>query len=334
MAVDEPPGGATAAPGHAPGKAGPAPEGSTGPLVPGDAVVRGATVREARSGNIADRLAIRRSAQRARPQVRSPESVLHELLAEQRQQLGELHRGWESVHGLLRLVLDAPRSSGEAVEAESFADPTRFGARMRDLAVLCQSELLRLRRTFAAPGDPMEGLDDDLEMLARGVTLRLLVSTGAARSPGAAGYLSTLSDHGAEIRVAATVPLQLDVIDRRVSVFAGEQPQEEGAWAEGTVLRSARLAACFARIFEHQWDVSAAHVRTAPRGDVQEWTPREREVLALLAAGAKDETIARRLGCSERTLRRLLAALVDRLGAESRFAAGVRAARLGLLDGS
>ncbi|MCP9963343.1 LuxR C-terminal-related transcriptional regulator [Streptomyces somaliensis] len=55
-------------------------------------------------------------------------------------------------------------------------------------------------------------------------------------------------------------------------------------------------------------------------------------MLTLLAAGAKDEAIARRLGCSERTLRRLLASLVAKLGADSRFAAGVQAVRLGLLD--
>ncbi|MFF9869684.1 LuxR C-terminal-related transcriptional regulator [Streptomyces sp. NPDC013953] len=67
-------------------------------------------------------------------------------------------------------------------------------------------------------------------------------------------------------------------------------------------------------------------------GGTEDFSPKEREVLAMLAAGAKDEAIARRLGCSERTLLRLLTALVAKLGAESRFAAGVQAARLGLLD--
>ncbi|WP_244925358.1 LuxR C-terminal-related transcriptional regulator [Georgenia faecalis] len=49
----------------------------------------------------------------------------------------------------------------------------------------------------------------------------------------------------------------------------------------------------------------------------------------MLASGAKDETIARELGLSERTLRRRSSALLARLGAANRFQAGVQAARRG-----
>ena len=49
-----------------------------------------------------------------------------------------------------------------------------------------------------------------------------------------------------------------------------------------------------------------------------------RALLALLGSGAKDETIARELGLSERTLRRRSADLLRRLGAANRFQAGAR----------
>ncbi|URM88771.1 helix-turn-helix domain-containing protein [Streptomyces sp. MRC013] len=101
------------------------------------------------------------------------------------------------------------------------------------------------------------------------------------------------------------------------------------------ILHSARLADSFVQVFDHHWATghSAVSARCPGTGGAPEdYSPREREVLALLAAGAKDEAIARRLGCSERTLRRLLTSLVAKLGADSRFAAGVRAVRLGLLD--
>ena len=43
----------------------------------------------------------------------------------------------------------------------------------------------------------------------------------------------------------------------------------------------------------------------------------------------KDEAVARRLGVSTRTMRRLVAATMDELGAQSRFEAGIEAARRG-----
>jgi DNA-binding NarL/FixJ family response regulator len=52
----------------------------------------------------------------------------------------------------------------------------------------------------------------------------------------------------------------------------------------------------------------------------------------MLAAGMKDEKIARSLGISLRTLSRLLSEVMQELGASSRFEAGVRAAKLGWLD--
>jgi DNA-binding CsgD family transcriptional regulator len=58
---------------------------------------------------------------------------------------------------------------------------------------------------------------------------------------------------------------------------------------------------------------------------------RELELLALLAAGLTDGSVAARLGVSERTVRRTMAATMLRLGARSRFQAGLLAAHLGLV---
>jgi DNA-binding NarL/FixJ family response regulator len=52
-------------------------------------------------------------------------------------------------------------------------------------------------------------------------------------------------------------------------------------------------------------------------------------LLLELAGGAKDEQIARALGMSVRTVRRRVADLMDELGADSRFQAGVEAVRRG-----
>ncbi|MEW1841736.1 helix-turn-helix domain-containing protein [Nonomuraea angiospora] len=57
----------------------------------------------------------------------------------------------------------------------------------------------------------------------------------------------------------------------------------------------------------------------------------DRRLLALLAAGLKDDAIARQLGTSPRTIRRRLRHLLDELNAETRFQAGAQASRRGLV---
>jgi DNA-binding NarL/FixJ family response regulator len=54
-------------------------------------------------------------------------------------------------------------------------------------------------------------------------------------------------------------------------------------------------------------------------------------VLELLQLGLKDETIARQLGISLRTVRRRIAMVMDEVGATTRFQAGIEAARRGLI---
>lgn len=61
-------------------------------------------------------------------------------------------------------------------------------------------------------------------------------------------------------------------------------------------------------------------------------TPREHEVLRLLAAGHKASAIARRAGCSLRTVHRHLSNIYAKLGVGDRLAAVSTAHRLGLLD--
>ncbi|MCM1965674.1 helix-turn-helix transcriptional regulator [Streptomyces sp. G1] len=59
--------------------------------------------------------------------------------------------------------------------------------------------------------------------------------------------------------------------------------------------------------------------------------PQESTIIALLAQGHTDESIAKRLGVSQRTARRIAADLMERLGARSRFEAGVRCVQRGWL---
>jgi len=69
----------------------------------------------------------------------------------------------------------------------------------------------------------------------------------------------------------------------------------------------------------------------AGSGPLEELTPREREVLALMAEGLANKQIAQRLRISEHTVKFHVAAILAKLGAASRTEAGYVAARRGLI---
>ena len=75
--------------------------------------------------------------------------------------------------------------------------------------------------------------------------------------------------------------------------------------------------------------------RTAPRAPAMqefELTPRERDVLALLAEGASNKAIAKRLGISAHTVKFHVSSLLDKLDATGRTDAVAHAARLGVIN--
>ena len=69
----------------------------------------------------------------------------------------------------------------------------------------------------------------------------------------------------------------------------------------------------------------------APTPLAEDLTPRELEVLGLLAEGLPNKTIAQRLGISEHTVKFHVNAILGKLGAQSRTEAVTRATRLGLI---
>ena len=76
---------------------------------------------------------------------------------------------------------------------------------------------------------------------------------------------------------------------------------------------------------------SGAHAARSAELMAEPLTPREQDVLRLLAEGLATKQIASRLGVSEHTAKSHVNAILAKLGAESRTEAVVRAARLGLI---
>jgi DNA-binding NarL/FixJ family response regulator len=84
-------------------------------------------------------------------------------------------------------------------------------------------------------------------------------------------------------------------------------------------------------LFETIWD-SAIPLGASTAPGRHGLTARERELVKLLAQGLTDEAAAARLAISDRTVRRVMNDLCERLDAASRFEAGIKAAQAGWLD--
>ena len=94
----------------------------------------------------------------------------------------------------------------------------------------------------------------------------------------------------------------------------------------GDVLLSPREAVELFRLAGQQREAE----RTAHRL-LEQLTPRERQLLQLLAEGLDDVTMAERLSISPKTVRNHMVHLLDKLGVHSRLQALVLAARYGLV---
>lgn len=265
--------------------------------------------------------------------VASPERALQALLTDQsaglRRLQSELTGNLQAVREVMALLSARPAGRAGA-DVEFFEDREVLRLRIDELDALGRREFLAMRSAFPDAEVLRRSLEADLKMLAEGVECRLLVTPGAARGSGASRYLAAMLDAGAAVRVAAALPLYFNVYDRATTVIALGLPASE----QDAILRHPLVTGCFVRVFEHCWSTARPYARGGDKETAASaYSPQERDVLAMLAAGAKDEVIARRLGVSDRTLRRLLNQLTQKLGAESRFAAGARAAQLGLLEG-
>jgi DNA-binding CsgD family transcriptional regulator len=159
-----------------------------------------------------------------------------------------------------------------------------------------------------------------------GVRFRVLFPDSARTSPKLYRHLVTLALAGADVRTLPEIPTDAVVVDQRVAILPEHSP---GTVAE---LSLPSVVTATWHLFERLWPESVPLVdRDAPTHD--ELTPRERETLKHLARGATDDLVAAELGIAVRTVRRTVATLMNRLGARSRFQAGVKAAERGwLLD--
>ena len=141
----------------------------------------------------------------------------------------------------------------------------------------------------------------------------------------APGVLQGRAAAGEEIRVLPEVATRLLVIGNTHALL----PEPLGEMTMPRIMvRQRGVVEAVGMLFEQLWERASplTEYELGAKGDEL-----RRQLLQQLAAGAQDEQVARRLGLSLRTVRRRVAEVMAELGAESRFQAGVEAARRGWL---
>jgi DNA-binding CsgD family transcriptional regulator len=191
-----------------------------------------------------------------------------------------------------------------------------------------EHEVLVMSRATTMAGDPL-GLIRRVhhDNLRHGVSYRVLVPDAARAAPVLGPQLGAAALAGAAIRTVPSVPTDALVIDRSVVVL----PADRSASASGmAVFGLPGVVTTTLELFEHVW-AAGVSLTASDLPAAAELDPRQLKLLCLLMSGSTDESAAAELGISVRTVRRLVADIMNRLGARSRFQAGAKAVDRGWL---
>lgn len=257
-----------------------------------------------------------------RLQAEAPDFALGRLVVSQEARLRAEQTALESVRSSIRhYVLDHERGTHgvwDPVPVDAI-DVTDIVPAMEALLVNSEGEMLFMRpdQWSMEPGHRMDQIV--LEALRGGRTSRVLYPDQISGQPP--DLVRQRVAAGERLRLLPVVPVRLAVFGDSAALIPEFFDQREG---RRLVVRQPGLVASLRAFFELHWSRAVAPPAV---GSDQE----SEALVQLLAAGAKDEQIARMLGISLRTVRRRIAVLLDDLGASSRFQAGAEAVRRGLL---
>ncbi len=257
----------------------------------------------------------------------SPDHALVRLITEEtrrlrsvEEQLGSLRRMLPSLTAEHRSS-QAPRGSRVSVEILSGVDVIDL---IRSLSPTSQGDFLWLRPDqWRYPEGPLA--DEWVKELVRtGRRSRAIYPARVLEE--APKVIRDRAESGEHVRVLADIPFRAAVLGDSAAILADRLDR---APHRALVMRQELMIRTVELLFETLWD--KAMPVPGLDGQYVEGASDRSLLLDQLAAGAKDEQIARALGLSVRTVRRRVAEVLDDLGADSRFQAGVEAVRRGWL---
>ena len=157
------------------------------------------------------------------------------------------------------------------------------------------------------------------------LTMTTVYDTQVLELEGALRVLDGRERGGERFRFTTAVPFSAVIVDDTAAVV--DVSAFDPAGFGSALVRSRSLVIALIALYDHLWNLGAPLHRAGRSASDR----RDQTILGLLAAGATDATIARQTGVSQRTVERRVRALMDQVGAGTRFQAGVQAVRRGLV---
>ncbi|MFD6239553.1 LuxR family transcriptional regulator [Streptomyces diastaticus] len=168
---------------------------------------------------------------------------------------------------------------------------------------------------------------NDAALLSRSVSIRAVGADTDSYDAATLAHVRWLTANGGRFRGCAAPLPGMILFDGSVALV----PLDPRNTAAGALQVAAPgLVAPLVVLFEQTWASATPLEDGRPTTDDLP-NSKELALLRLVAEGCTDAAAAGRLHVSHRTARRMMAVLMERLGARSRFEAGVKAARRGWL---
>jgi DNA-binding NarL/FixJ family response regulator len=169
-----------------------------------------------------------------------------------------------------------------------------------------------------------------LSAFAGRVRCRSIYAMSAMDDPVARRIIEVCAEGGEQARLLPEVPMKMKLADHTTAML----PLTPAGTAGALVVRAPVIIAALRDYFELLWDratpLGPSRVRRPEsRAQGSGLTPTQQTVLRLMAEGHHDDAIASRAGISTTSVRRHIKAIMDKLGVNSRFAAGAAAQRRG-----
>lgn len=179
--------------------------------------------------------------------------------------------------------------------------------------------------------------DEEVIGLGRGVGYRCIYDASRLTDPATIADVFRYVEAGEQARTFTDPPLKLLIADGEVAIVPLDL--DAASMHDCAIVRGPSLVAALSTCFEALWARSVT-LSADPESSVTAITesaledrpsPLERRIVRMLAAGVKDDAIARQLEVSSRTINRYMDRIMGKLGANTRFQAGLQAARHGWL---
>ena len=255
--------------------------------------------------------------------VPAPPDVAVGALIAQRQD--ELERARLLAEGLVADFHRGTRYEHTSQVIEIISGPDAINQRAVQLMRSAESELMIFDKPpyVGSPENP-----DELDALARGVRWRAIYSTESLAVPGQLATISSFRDAGEQARLSPLVPTKMAIADRRLALLplTIDRPATEET---AVLVHPSSMLSMLTMHFDSVWErgIPFDQYLNGRRSPAQTGDHADRQVLQLLAAGMKDEAIARQLGISLRTARRWIAHVMADRGVTTRFQLGLIVAR-------